>query len=184
MLGDLNTTIFNSLRSLAQGPALLRDFGVVVADYLPYLMVLLFLGLIATDEGKRKRFILLACALIAMVISRGIITEWMHVLITSPRPFAALGFQPLVPESGNSFPSGHAAFLFALSGSLFPYKKSWSIVFSLLSLANGVARVAVGVHWPTDILAGILVGYLGAFIAWRLVGASYRAVVAENNHTS
>ena len=63
---------------------------------------------------------------------------------------------------GYSFPSGHAASSAALYGGFaWEIRKRWAIFISvILVLLIGVSRVAVGVHYPTDVLAGWGIGLL------------------------
>jgi undecaprenyl-diphosphatase len=43
-------------------------------------------------------------------------------------------------------------------------KKKWSYIFMAGSLLMGIARIFVGVHWPLDILVGIVIAFVSAFI--------------------
>jgi undecaprenyl-diphosphatase len=84
-----------------------------------------------------------------------------------------------------SFPSGHSMLsatvyltLAALIASLEPRRAAKALVFataSLVMVAVGVSRIYLGVHWPSDVLAGWCAGSGLAFIAWsvllRLEGA-------------
>ncbi len=76
----------------------------------------------------------------------------------------------LVPSDKFSFPSGHtaAAFLMA-SVSAFYYPPLFGIVFLIAALI-GVSRVLLGVHFPTDIVAGIVLGSGSALIAIYALG--------------
>lgn len=92
-------------------------------------------------------------------------------LIARPRPFMELEtLIPLIPtQSGFSFPSGHTASSFAAS---FVYLRGapmkWAkIVFPLLAVLMGLSRLYVGVHYPTDVLGGMLLGILWSQIAWQ-----------------
>src|SRR3569832_19288 len=63
-----------------------------------------------------------------------------------------------------SFPSGHTAAAFAIAGVVAMHlRRAWSTAL-LLVLASGVglSRMAVGVHWPVDVLAGAAVGWASA----------------------
>ncbi len=74
-----------------------------------------------------------------------------------------------------SFPSDHATVGFALAfGLLFAGKKLkddliWIIgwVFLILAVFMGLARIWAGVHWPTDILAGLMVAALGVWLVFK-----------------
>ncbi len=71
----------------------------------------------------------------------------------------------------NSFPSGHAASYFTVAGALaLTLRLPPMGVLALFALASlgAISRCAVGAHWPQDILAGALIGWLAAGIGWRL----------------
>ena len=67
-----------------------------------------------------------------------------------------------IVQQGYSFPSGHAATAVSMYGSIArEIRKRWTVFIAvILSLLIGVSRVAVGVHYPTDVLAGWAVGLL------------------------
>ena len=69
-----------------------------------------------------------------------------------------------------SFPSGHAANCIAVYGKLMKSSRRavWKVVLALLTLLVGVSRFALGVHYPTDILAGWLVA-AAAIALYRLL---------------
>jgi len=71
----------------------------------------------------------------------------------------------LISESvtQKSFPSDHTAVAFALAWLIYLWSPKAGIWFLALALLIGVARIIVGIHYPTDILAGML---LGIFFAW------------------
>jgi hypothetical protein len=62
----------------------------------------------------------------------------------------------------NSFPSGHTLSAFLFAGVLFAFSTSVVQRLALLSAATmvGLSRVAVGVHWPQDVIAGAFSGLL------------------------
>lgn len=87
------------------------------------------------------------------------------------RPFDALSWvKPLILESGYAFPSGHATFFMALASSLWFYHKRLAVFFCLSAILIGLARIAAGIHWPIDILGGLVFGYVlgtGAYYLLR-----------------
>jgi len=63
-----------------------------------------------------------------------------------------------------SYPSGHMAFIFAVSTVLFYYNQSLGKAFFFFSLLVGVSRVVLGIHWPLDIFSGALLGVAAGII--------------------
>ncbi|OJI07723.1 MAG: hypothetical protein COX02_01585 [Candidatus Vogelbacteria bacterium CG22_combo_CG10-13_8_21_14_all_37_9] len=82
--------------------------------------------------------------------------------LVSPRPFIFWSkLQPLFLTGGlDSFPSGHAVFLGALAGGLLVLNRRFGIGIFSVALLIGLARVIAGVHWPSDVVAGLLFGTL------------------------
>lgn len=96
-------------------------------------------------------------------------------VIRRPRPYNQLeiesrssGLQPGEDQKDPySFPSGHAAVTFSIATSLTLSYPRWYVAVPLYAWATTVAttRVWLGVHYPTDVLAGAV---LGSFIAWAV----------------
>jgi membrane-associated phospholipid phosphatase len=93
----------------------------------------------------------------------------LKLALEMPRPAGVLDeatFHILgKPLTALSMPSGHTLTAFALATALYfsvaPGKrKSWLWLFGL-AIGAGVARIAVGAHWPADVLAGAAIGLLG-----------------------
>lgn len=103
-------------------------------------------------------------------------------LIQRVRPWVDFpALLPLVAEHDpNSFPSGHtsAAFAFALAVVRAEGKRWIKIAAVVLAALMGLSRLYVGVHYPSDVLVGFLVGdlagLLGAWLAQALT-ARYQA---------
>ena len=95
--------------------------------------------------------------------ARYFVTELIRLFYNRPRPFEvfpdAVKFISHAP--GHAFPSGHAALAFAVAAAAAFYYPKTSFFFFFAALSIGVGRVAAGVHWPSDIVAGAAVGIVG-----------------------
>jgi undecaprenyl-diphosphatase len=103
-------------------------------------------------------------ALLALGIAHVIADLWAR-----PRPYLAHhGTHLFIPPSGDpSFPSDHATAAFAIAVALFlRHRKAGSIALAMAVLLS-VARVAVGTHYPGDVLGGAAVGTVAALILWH-----------------
>lgn len=117
-------------------------------------------------EYRRRHLELFLFAVLSAFIARFIITEFIRFFYDRPRPFEVLeDVRQLVDHtSGGSFPSGHAALAFAVAATVSLYYPKTSILFFLAALSIGGGRIAAGVHWPSDILGGAVVGIVSAII--------------------
>ena len=166
---DLNRNLFELIYGWSGRGPLLDAFFVFFARFLPYILLLGFIAWCLAQSKWRLRSLILAEGAMAVILSRGIITEIIRFLYHSPRPFDALSLTPLIGESGYSFPSGHAAFFFAIAATIFFYNRPFAWWFSAFAFVNGIARIVSGVHWPLDILGGIGVGILSAILVHQLI---------------
>lgn len=94
-------------------------------------------------------------------------------LLSLPRPLGVLP-EDLVTVIGpghrrSAFPSGHTATMALFAGvwALTASRRIVSWVALSFALLVGVSRMAVGVHWPTDVLAGLALGWVSAWIGLR-----------------
>ena len=171
-MANWNLAIFNLIHGWSGRFVFVDVLGIFFAEYLPYLLVLGFLILVFQQSGARRKFYFFAEGALAIILSRGIVTEVIRSFYKVARPFALLGFSPLIAESGSSFPSGHMAWFFALAMAIWFANRRWGAWYFALSAVMGIARIYVGVHWPLDILCGAVVGILSAlFIHWLLEDA-------------
>ena len=122
-------------------------------------------------------------ALCAMLIGLIVVNFTIKPLVSRPRPWLVIpDFVNLVPEGDpNSFPSGHtnAAFAFALAVCMSEPRRWMKVTAVCMAVVMGLSRLYVGVHFPSDVLAGAMIGSLcglaGAWVvkkAWERVHAA------------
>ena len=121
---------------------------------------------IALGRNKRRELFMVLYALFAGVAARYGVAKIIRYFYDSPRPFEVLDDirQLLFHGAGGSFPSGHASFFFAVAMAIFLYRKWYGLLFFALALLIGLARVAGGIHWPSDIVGGAIVGIGTAWV--------------------
>lgn len=175
-LHSIDFSIFWWLNSWVGISHLLDTVIIFHAVYLMYVVVVaLFLFAAITwlprFRALREKNIRLVCvALVSAVVARFAITEYIRFLHNRQRPFEALqGVHQLIAhESGGSFPSGHASFAFAIATVIAYYYPKTSVLFFLAAFSMSVARIAAGVHWPSDIVGGLFAGLLGAVVVQKI----------------
>ena len=149
-------------------------FGV---EWLPYWFVagLAAFGVLALLARYRKylrrNWEMICLALAAGFITRFGITELIRVIFDRPRPFEVLPDLNLLirHDGGGSFPSGHASFFFALAAVIGRYYPKTSVLFYAAAFSLTGARVVAGIHWPSDILGGAVIGIAVGLLAHQLI---------------
>ena len=90
-------------------------------------------------------------------------------LFDRTRPYYVLDYTPLIPPVGDpSFPSGHTSASFAAATAIYAINKKWGVAAYLFAAVMGFSRLYLGVHFPTDVLAGALVGTAAAMLIIRV----------------
>ncbi|HUZ83180.1 MAG TPA: phosphatase PAP2 family protein [Gaiellales bacterium] len=93
------------------------------------------------------------------------------------RPFVAEHWVPLISHGRDaSFPSDHLAALGALTVGAWMGWRALGGVVGLIALVVAVARVYVGVHWPSDVIGGFVIGGLAALVLWYALAAAARPI--------
>ena len=113
-------------------------------------------------------------ALIAMLFGLLFTNVLLKHLVARTRPWLVVeGLTALVDEHDpNSFPSGHtcAAFACCLTWARFAARRWVKVLCLALAVLMGLSRLYVGVHFPSDVIAGCAVGCLCALLAWAVQG--------------
>ena len=155
-------------------------WGVSAASdlYLLWFLLGIFAWLMDGKRGKRVG-ICIFLALAFTYISADLVIK---PLVARPRPFAALpGIRQLevsaagrIVPSPFSFPSGHCASSMAAAWLLGSSYRRFRIPLFVLVCLIAYSRVYLGMHYPSDCVAGLAVGLLCAMLAGRACGALNR----------
>jgi undecaprenyl-diphosphatase len=111
-------------------------------------------------------------ASLAAVISAGLglaVGKVIAELVDRARPFVADPhgvhlFSGHAADPG--FPSDHATAAFAIAVAILLRNRTWGIVALVAATVLSVGRVALGVHYPSDVLAGAALGSAAALVLW------------------
>jgi undecaprenyl-diphosphatase len=104
-------------------------------------------------------------ALLGLAVAHLITDLWAR-----PRPYAAhpADAHLFVPASHDpSFPSDHATAAFAIAVAILLRHRKAGVVALALAVLVALARVVVGVHYPSDVLGGAAIGTLAALVLWH-----------------
>ncbi len=140
-------------------------------EYLVYLVILfVFWHLYRLwRTHKKKAFIPYVEALVSVAIGNGIVVSLFRMFYERVRPYVALHLtHNLLIDPTFSFPSGHTIFMFALATSIFFYDKKFGTFLYICGILIGVARVAAGVHYPSDVFAGAIFGVAISMCVYKI----------------
>lgn len=170
----MDSYFFNLIHSFAGRWKALDWLGIFFAEYLGYIFLLVVVFLFFKQQKIQEKIYFFSIISLSAILSRGIFAEIIKFFVERPRPFLTLDFKPLIESNGvsMSMPSGHAAFYFALAFALFIFNKKIGWYFTGAAILMGIARIFTGVHWPTDILVGIVIGALSVILIKKILSIS------------
>ena len=164
----MDAAIFYAIQSFAGVSPGLDLIGIFCASVLIWVIAAAVIVFFVED---RRRSWVIAGAAVSGVIA-WLASEGIGLLYFRPRPFAALADVRLLINKSpldKSFPSDHASIAFAIAFAVFFVDRRWGVVLLTLAALVSIGRVFVGVHYPSDILAGALLGLICAFLVHRLI---------------
>ena len=166
---SVDVWLFTVIHNLAGYSAPVDFLIVFVGQYLFYVVMLIFLYYLYRDyRGEIGNVYWYIVALVAAVIARFGVAEFIRFFIHRPRPFLALQLPHLLTDAAYSFPSGHTIFMFALATVVHMFDKKFGRFLYVSGFLIGMARVAGGVHYLSDILGGMILGILTGYIVYIL----------------
>jgi undecaprenyl-diphosphatase len=140
---------------------LINDYALTTALVL-LLFALWFSGKSPAIREQNQRAVLSAIA--SMVLGNAFVKA-LNLLFYRPRPFAdhtvtLLFYRP----SDSSFPSNPTSIGFCIAASVWWFDRKMGYLLYVLASLLGLARMCGGVHYPSDILGGALIGLLSAYL--------------------
>ena len=165
---SLDSALFLAINGPASAPHWLTALALFATERLPLLMAGGAAGVfLAGDRPVRLR----ALSVFAAMAMAWVLAQLGQHFIPVDRPFVVgLGHQWLPHAASHSFPSKHASVVFGFATAVALTAGRWYWAWLALAAAALVAwsRVYLGLHFPSDVLAGALVGSCSGWLACRL----------------
>lgn len=163
---DLLTKI-NVDRNKSLDPAftLITDSAIPISIATP--VVIYTIGIIEKDISLKKKGLYIGEAFLMSAI----ISSTMKYTIGRPRPALTYPFIEQVTKANSpSFPSGHTSAAFSTATSLTIAFPKWYVVVPsyLWAGAVGYSRMHLGVHYPSDVLVGAIIGAGSAYLTYKI----------------
>lgn len=124
--------------------------------------IIISLFLLLNKKNRKVGLMTLLALILATIMGEGLIKN----IIQRSRPFVHYPSLDLVLSTitGYSFPSGHTTSSFAAAGVLAMKIKKYQIFFWVLAFSIAFSRLYLLVHYPSDILVGIMLGLLCSLV--------------------
>lgn len=157
--------------NLERNPALDPTFKFITNSVSPIglgaPLIVTSIGLIQNENALKKKGYYIGATLLTSVV----LTTTLKFAIDRDRPFVTYpDIQKLTGAGSPSFPSGHTSEAFATATSLSLAFPKWYVIAPsfLWAGAAGYSRMHLGVHYPTDVLVGALIGSGSAWLCHEL----------------
>ncbi len=124
------------------------------------------LALVLTLIPKTRKIGITVC--ISLLFSLVFCNLTIKPLVARTRPYDVLKTIEIIIEAPRdySFPSGHTSISFAGAVAVFAYNKKWGSMALIFAALIAFSRLYLYVHFPTDVLAGALLGSFCAVLAY------------------
>jgi len=167
-LSEVNISLFRLVNDLGKEYTYLNPVFSFIAEYMVLILALGVVIIWFTRDKNNRIMILCATITFICAFTIGKISGQFH---SNYQPFVELSDvnKLIEKEKDNSFPSDHTILFFSYCISFWLFKRGWSILWIMLAFLVGISRIWVGVHYPLDVIAGILISFATAIFIYYTV---------------
>lgn len=166
-MSHLDYGIFQIINHLAVSERFLNPIMIFLAEKAEYLFFvgIIFYWFYPKSENRK----MVVEAMLAACVALSINGEIGHFFYRD-RPFVIHHVNWLIPHAKNaSFPSDHATAAFVIATAIWIWKKHAGWLWLVLASGIALSRVWTGVHYPLDVVAGMLIGAVVALAIHFLI---------------
>jgi len=150
----------------------LRDYSVVISNTTTVIsfstpIAMGVVALIEKDDKLMKNALYVGTA----IGVDAVLTYSLKKIVNRTRPYIPYPeLNPYTTETSNSFPSGHTSLAFTTATALSMKYPKWYVIAPsyFWACSVGYSRMNLGVHYPSDVLAGALLGAGSAFVTYKV----------------
>ena len=192
-MNDFDVTLISYINQFAHNSLIYDSFVIMLANnqFLKggVIIALLWWFWVQTNSERVDNREQVISTLLSAMASMVIVKAFMLILPFRARPLHEEALEFIIPYGGDiellsgwsSFPSDHAVLFFSLSMGIFLFSKPVGIfAFLYTTLLIALPRIYLGLHYPTDIIAGALLGIVVAYMGHRYLVTS--AIVQKIVH--
>lgn len=157
----MNYNMFRFINRLSGRYSPIDLLMIFISNKMRYVfLVVLFFMWVRNDFSKRIAFHASFSAGVALFLNL-----FIKLFYFTPRPFVKHRVGILIPsKTDSSFPSKHTMLAFAVSTSIYLYKRTLGIIMGTLSILTGFSRIWIGHHYPFDIIGSAVIGNMTSII--------------------
>ena len=152
---------------VSQGTLITVLYGVATVGDLIWAPLIFWLYVLRKDSNESTSALVLAVAMVTAMA----LTELLKTAFNLPRPFqiSSLGLSPRGEVPTNpGLPSGHTTNAFTVATVMWSRYPAWRVPFVALAVATGTFMIILGLHFPSDVLAGTFLGVFCGMFAMGL----------------
>jgi undecaprenyl-diphosphatase len=164
----MNENLFRLINDLGKQHTFFNPIFVFIAEYMVIFLALAVIIFWVTRIKQNR--IMIICGSITFVIAE-IVGKLAGKIHFNKQPFAELtNVNQLIEKAvDNSFPSDHTILFFSFCMTFWLFRGGKGFFWFLLAFLVGISRIWVGVHYPADIMVGVIISTISAFLVFRIV---------------